>query len=237
MGSGGTIAAGDRLKEVFPEHRIIGLEPIQCPTLFNNGYGDHDIQGIGDKHVTWIHNVMNMDCLMCIDDMESKLGLQLLTDPRGMEYLSGKAQVAEETVREMATLFGISGVCNVLGAIKTAKYYRMNSNDNIVTVLTDTIDRYHSVMGALDDRLGKMDVGKAESRLIGIFHSAKLDYVQEGTVNNRDRWFNLKYYTWVEQQGKTVAELNAQRSQSWWAEERSKVLDVNDRLSEARKHS
>jgi len=82
-----------------------------------------------------------------------------------------------------------------------------------------------------------MDVGKAESRLIGIFHSAKLDYVQEGTVNNRDRWFNLKYYTWVEQQGKTVAELNAQRSQAWWAEERSKVLDVNARLSEARKHS
>ncbi len=237
MGSGGTIAAGDRLKEVFPEHRIVGLEPIQCPTLFNNGYGDHDIQGIGDKHVTWIHNVMNMDCLMCIDDMESKLGLQLLTDPRGMEYLAAKAGMAEETVREMATLFGISGVCNVLGSIKTAKYYRMSSNDNIVTVLTDTIDRYHSVMSALDDRFGKMDAGKAESRLTGIFHSAKLDYVQEGTVNNRDRWFNLKYYTWVEQQGKTVAELNAQRSQAWWAEERSKVLDVNARLSEARKHS
>jgi cysteine synthase A len=237
MGSGGTIAAGDRLKEVFPEHRIVGLEPIQCPTLFNNGYGDHDIQGIGDKHVTWIHNVMNMDCLICIDDIESKVGLQLLTDPVGMEYLAGRAGIAEETVREMATMFGISGVCNVLGAIKTAKYYRMGSSDNIVTVLTDAIDRYHSVMSALDDRFGKMDAGKAEARLAGIFLSAKLDYIQEGTVNNRDRWFNLKYYTWVEQQGKTVAELNAQRSQEWWAEERGKVRGVNDRLSEARKRS
>jgi len=169
--------------------------------------------------------------------MESKLGLQLLTDPVGMEYLAGRAGIAEETVREMATLFGISGVCNVLGAIKTARYYRMGSNDNIVTVLTDTIDRYHSVMGALDDRFGKMDAGKAESRLAGIFHSAKLDYIQEGTVNNRDRWFNLKYYTWVEQQGKTVAELNVQKSQSWWAEERSSIQDVDNRLSEARKRS
>jgi hypothetical protein len=154
-----------------------------------------------------------------------------------MEYLAGRAGIAEETVREMATLFGISGVCNVLGAIKTARYYRMGSNDNIVTVLTDTIDRYHSVMGALDDRFGKMDAGKAESRLAGIFHSAKLDYIQEGTVNNRDRWFNLKYYTWVEQQGKTVAELNVQKSQSWWAEERSSIQDVDNRLSEARKRS
>ncbi len=234
MGSAGTIAAGDRLKEVFPEHLIVGLEPVQCPTLYNNGYGDHDIQGIGDKHVTWIHNVLNMDVLMCVGDMESKMGLKLVTDPVGMEYLSSEVGIDEAIVREMSTIFGISGICNILGAIKTAKYYRMGAGDNIVTVATDTIDRYHSVMAALDSNQGKLDRAKAAARHEAIFLGTKTDYVQEGTRDNRDRWFNLKYYTWVEQQGKTVAELNAQRSQSWWADERARVREIDSALIEAR---
>ncbi|NPV70261.1 MAG: pyridoxal-phosphate dependent enzyme [Firmicutes bacterium] len=234
MGSAGTIAAGDRVKEVFPENRIVGLEPIQCPTLYNNGYGDHDIQGIGDKHVTWIHNVMNTDAMMCIDDMECKLGLQLLTDPAGMEWLAAKSGIDEAAAREMSTIFGISGVCNVLGAIKAAKFWGLDARQNVVTIATDTIDRYYSVMAALDERFGRLDAEKSASRFWGIFRGVKLDWIQEGTANNRDRWFNLKYYTWVEQQGKTVAELNAQRSQDWWAAERAKVAEVDRLLRDAR---
>ncbi len=234
MGSAGTIAAGDRLKELFPGLKIVGLEPVQCPTLYNNGYGDHDIQGIGDKHVTWIHNVMNMDMLMCIDDMESKQGLRLLTDPEGMRYLADEAGIAEDTVRQMSTVFGISGVCNVLGAIKTAKFMRLGKGENVVTILTDTIDRYRSVMSDLEDRYGRMDRTQAAVYYDSIFANVKLDYIQEGTANNRDRWFNLKYYTWVEQQGKTVAGLNAQRSQDWWIGERAKVEEIDRRLKEIR---
>ena len=234
MGSAATIAAGDRLKQVFPETRIVGLEPIQCPTLYSNGYGDHDIQGIGDKHVTWIHNVLNMDCLMCIDDMECKLGLQLLTDPVGMDYLSGSVGISPGIVQEMSTIFGISGVCNVLGAIKTAKYYRLNSSHNVVTILTDTIDRYRSVMADLDRKFGRMTKETAAQRYYGIFKNVKLDYVQEGTRDTRDRWFNLKYYTWVEQQGKTVSELNAQRNPDWWLQEQAKVAEIDAQLKQAR---
>src|SRR5512143_3784292 len=127
MGSAGTIAAGDRLKQAWPDHKIVGLEPIQCPTLYNNGYGSHDIQGIGDKHVTWIHNVMNMDAIMCLDDVECKKGLQLLTDPVGCEVLNRRLDLPAATVDMLAAIFGISGVCNVLGAIKTARYYRLGS--------------------------------------------------------------------------------------------------------------
>lgn len=234
MGSAGTIAAGDQLKEVFPETKIVGLEPIQCPTLYCNGYGDHDIQGIGDKHVTWIHNVLNMDALVCIDDMEAKLGLQLLTDPAGMEYLTSRAGIREEAVREMATIFGISGVANVLGAIKVAKYWRLPGSANVVTVLTDSIDRYRSVMADLNRRFGPFDREQAAARFYGIFRGVKLDYIQEGTRLNRERWFNLKYYTWVEQQGKTVEELDAQRSPSWWAEERAKVAAIDAQLRRVR---
>ena len=234
MGSSGTIAAGDRLKQLHRDCRIVGLEPIQCPTIYSNGFGGHDIQGIGDKHVTWIHNVMNMDAIMCIDDIECKQGLQLLTDPVGREYLVGRGGVPADAVETLSGIMGISGVCNVLGAIKTAKFWGLGAEDTIVTVATDAIDRYHSVMKQLDNTYGPMDEIKAAVRHEHIFRGQKNDWIAEGTHEARNRWFNLKYYTWVEQQGKTVAELQAQRSQDWWVENQERVAQVNKEQAERR---
>ncbi len=234
MGSSGTIASGDRLKQLYPEAKIIGLEPVQCPTLYCNGFGDHDIQGIGDKHVTWIHNVMNMDAMMCIDDMESKKGLQLLTSNIGKNYLIDVVGMAKESVSMLSQILGISGVCNLIGAIKTAKYYEMTENDNIFTICTDTLDRYHSVMDNLDNEFGVMDKTEAAVRYNSIFKNIKLDYIQEGTYATRKRWHNLKYYTWVEQQGKTVEELNAQKSQDYWIEKQNQIKSIDHKLKQAR---
>src|SRR5512136_1573439 len=222
MGSAGTIAAGDRLKQVWPDHKIVGLEPVQCPTLFNNGYGSHDIQGIGDKHVTWIHHVTNMDGIVCLDDVECKKGLQLLTEEAGWKTMVDRYGVPEASVKKMATIFGISGVCNVLGAIKTAKFYNMGKNDTIVTICTDAIDRYHSVMGEMTERFGKMDEAEATARA-HIFMDQKTDWIREGTTDTRRQWHNLKYYTWVEQQGKTVEELDAQLDPEWWVKHQQMV--------------
>ena len=233
MGSAGTIAAGDRLKQVWPEHKIVGLEPIECPTLYSNGYGSHDIQGIGDKHVTWIHNVLNMDALMCLDDVECKKGLQLLTEEVGWRTLR-RYGVPEASVQTMATIFGISGVCNVLGAIKTAKFYGFGPRDLIVTICTDAIDRYHSVMADLTQRYGLLDDTEAAVRLVSIFHHQKTDWIREGTREARRQWHNLKYYTWVEQQGKTVAELDAQLDPEWWLMHQEMVGKIDRRLREAR---
>ncbi len=232
MGSAGTIAAGDRLKQVWPDHKIVGLEPIQCPTLYWNGYGGHDIQGIGDKHVTWIHNVMNMDAIMCIDDVECKMGLQLLTEEAGWRTMMDRYGVPEENVRLMAETFGISGVCNVLGSIKAAKWYGLGKDDVIVTILTDAIDRYHSVMEQMTQTYGPMGETEAAVRLESIFHKQKLDWIGEGTREAHHRWHNLKYYTWVEQQGKTVEELNAQRHRQYWEKQQAHVAEV-DRMIEA----
>jgi cysteine synthase A len=234
MGSAGTIAAGDRLKQVWPEHKIVGLEPIQCPTLFCNGYGGHDIQGIGDKHVTWIHNVWNMDALMCIDDVECKKGLQLLTEVPGWRVLTEDYGIGEDQVRLMAETFGISGVCNVLGAIKTAKFYDLGKDDVIVTILTDAIDRYHSVMAQMTATYGKMDETEAKVRLVSIFHKQKLDWIMEGTRAARSRWHNLKYYTWVEQQGKAVEELDAQRNPESWQAEQARVAEIDAKVRSIR---
>ena len=234
MGSGGTIAAGDRLKQIWPDHKIVGLEPIQCPTLYNNGYGAHDIEGIGDKHVTWIHNVNNMDTLMCIDDQDCKKGLQLLTEQRSRNVLVDRYDADPEIVEKMATHFGISTICNILGAIKTAKYYDYGEDDLIVTVATDALDRYYSVMDNMAGCYGTLDEAAAVGRVESIFHGMKTDWVMPGTREARVRWHNLKYYTWVEQQGKTVEELDAQRNPDWWREQQARVQEIDNRLASVR---
>ncbi len=234
MGSAGTIAAGERIKHEFHEARTIGVEPIQCPTLYWNGYGGHDIQGIGDKHVTWIHNVFEMDAIMCVDDIECKKGLQLLTEEIGWKVMADRYHVPESSIREMSEVMGISGVCNVLAAIKTAKHYGLRSGENVFTIATDTMDRYHSVIAELTQTYGAMDEMEAAVRLGSIFHGAKLDWIREGTQLAKQCWFNLKYYTWVEQQGKTVEELDAQRDPAFWLAEQAKVEEVSRALAERR---
>ena len=234
MGSAGTIAAGDRLKQHNPDCKIVGLEPIQCPTLYNNGYGDHDIQGIGDKHVTWIHNVRNMDAMIAIDDLSCKLGLQVLSDDVGIAYLAEELGIGQESLASMQGTFGISGVCNILGAIKAAKHYGFDRKSAVVTVATDSLDRYYSVMADLDATYGPLTKAEAHARVRSIFHGAGLDWIQDGTPHARDRWHNLKYYTWVEQQGKSVAQLNAQKSPEFWAAEQDQVPEFDRLLRQKR---
>lgn len=230
MGSAGTIAAGDRLKQVWPGHKIVGLEPIQCPTLYNNGYGAHEIQGIGDKHVTWIHNVFNMDSLMAIDDMDALSGLRLFWEEAGRDTLTRRFGLAEEAVARLAETLGISGVCNIIGAIKTAKYYNMEADDIVATVATDAMERYRSVMANLRAAHGALDEAGAAAIVDGVYHRAGLDWIMEGGRQARERWHNLKYYTWVEQQGKTVAELDAQRDPAWWLAHQARVAEIDRRL-------
>ncbi|HEY9435993.1 MAG TPA: pyridoxal-phosphate dependent enzyme [Blastocatellia bacterium] len=234
MGSAGTIAAGDRLKQLWPDLRIVGLEPVQCPTLYNNGYGGHDIQGIGDKHVTWIHNVMNMDAIMCLDDVECKKGLQLLTSEAGRETITRRYGVAEAKALRLATIFGVSGVCNALGAIKTAKHYRFGKRDVIVTICTDAIDRYYSVMKEMADVYGEIDDARATAYVEAIFHGAKTDWIKDGTPDTRRQWHNLKYFSWVEQQGKTAEELDAQKDPEWWIRHQRLIPEIDARIRDTR---
>ena len=230
MGSAGTIAAGDRLKQVWPEHKIVGLEPIQCPTLFNNGYGAHEIQGIGDKHVTWIHNVFNMDALMAIDDMDALNGLRVLAEAAGREVLVKRYGLEEAMVAQLARSLGISGICNIIGAIKTAKFYDLGEDDVVATVATDAFERYGSVMDHLRDTQGALDEARAVAIIDGVYQRAGLDWIMEGSRQARERWHNLKYYTWVEQQGKTVSELDAQRDPAWWLGHQAQVAEIDRRL-------
>jgi cysteine synthase len=233
MGSAGTIAAGDRLKQRDAGVRVVGLEPVQCPTLYANGFGGHDIQGIGDKHVTWIHDTDAMDALMCIDEWDCKHGLQLLVEPAGQRVLA-RAGLPDALRAALGEAFGISSVCNVLGAIKAAKHFALGPGDAVFTIATDGIDRYGSVLAEMTRTRGPMDEVEAARRLETIFHRQGTDYIREGTPHAHDCWANLKYFTWVEQQGRSVAELRRQRDPAYWVAQQARVPEIDRRIRERR---
>ncbi|MDH5490966.1 MAG: pyridoxal-phosphate dependent enzyme [Myxococcales bacterium] len=226
-GSAGTIAAGDYLKRHFGTGRIAASEALQCPTLLQNGYGEHRIEGIGDKHVPWIHNVRNTDLVVGIDDEASISAIRLFNEPEGRRYLEGKG--LDEAFLAQLDLFGISGAANMLSAIKLAKWYELGPDDVVVTVLTDSIEMYRSRLEELEEARGSFsatDAAVAHQRWI---LGAGTDHMQELTQPERRRIHNLKYYTWVEQQGRDVAELDAQwRDPSYWSQipEAAEPLDA-----------
>jgi cysteine synthase len=230
MGSAGTIAAGEAVKARFPSATTVAVEPIQCPTLHSVGFGAHRIEGIGDKHVTWIHNVWATDLLVCIDDLECLKGLQLLQEGTATLIEEG---LPAERARSFVGVFGISGVCNVLAAITTARHYGFGPAQAVVTVATDGFDRYPSVLRRLDRECGPMDAEEARRRL-ALFRERKPDWILEGTPATRRRWHNQKYFTWVEQQGKTVAELRAQEEPAFWIAEQERAAEIDRQVRERR---
>lgn len=232
VGSSGTIGCGDRVKREFPEVKIIAGEPVQCPTLSLNGYGGHDIQGIGDKHVTWIHNTMNTDAVVQIDEMDSKHFLHMLASDEGKDYL--KTIMNPDDVDFMADKLGISGIANIIGAIKAAKHYDLGEGENIITIATDSLERYYSVMEQMDKDYGKMTTAEAKAIHERIFIYQEPSYFFDGDMNNRLRWHNLKYYTWIEQQGKTIEELNAQKYQDYWVKQAEQVFEFDELITQYR---
>ena len=207
-GSAGTIASGDYLKQLYPESKIVASEALQCPTLLENGFGAHRIEGIGDKHVPWVHNSKNTDVVVAIDDNAVVSLSRLFNEKAGQEYLI-KQGVSEEVVAQL-NLMGFSGISNVLSAIKTAKYYEMGKNDIMLTVLTDSMELYQSRLEEMHAEHGEYTETDAAADYARWLIGQSTDNMEELRYTDRRRIHNLKYYTWVEQQGKTYDEIQAQ---------------------------
>jgi cysteine synthase len=207
-GSAGTLGAGDYLKERYPGSRIAASEALQCPTLLMNGYGAHRIEGIGDKHVPWIHNVRNTDMVMAIDDESCMNLIRLFNEPQGMPYLTARG-VSEEFILRLP-LLGISSIGNLLSAIKFAKYYELTGRDIVLTVFTDSMELYGTrleEMGASRGSYTELEAAKDYHRYLMGESSANM---LELRTTDRRRIHNLKYFTWIEQQMKSIEELNRQ---------------------------
>ena len=213
-GSAGTIAAGDYLKKQHPALKIVASEALQCPTLLMNGFGAHRIEGIGDKHVPWVHNVRNTDAVAAIDDEDCMRILRLFNEVTGHRHLASLGVKAKEL--ESLPLLGISSICNLLAAIKTAKYFELTERDVIFTVFTDSTELYGSRVEELRGERGAYRELDAAKDFGGPLAHQSVDYFKELTYPERKAIHNLKYYTWVEQQGKTLQELNEQWHPDYW---------------------
>lgn len=214
-GSGGTIAAGDYLKRQYPWLNIAASEALQCPTLLANGFGDHRIEGIGDKHVPWVHNVKNTDMVIAVDDEGPMRGIRLFNAEPGKALLRGRG--VDPALVDSLDLLGISGVANVLAAVKFARYYELGSDDLVVTIATDSMDMYGSRLEEMNAAHGPLGAVEAAASFERWFLGQNTADMLELTWPERKRVHNLKYYTWVEQQGKTYQEILAQwHDDAYW---------------------
>lgn len=230
-GSAGTIACGDYLKQMFPYSKIAATEAWQCPTLLENGFGAHRIEGIGDKHVPWIHNVGNTDMVMAIDDAAVVNLARLFNEAAGREYLVSQG-VSEDFVEHL-DLLGFSGISNLISSIKFAKYYELGEHDFVVTVLTDSMELYGSRLDEMHREHGEYTIVDAAGDHARYLQGATTDHLQELTYPARRRVHNLKYYTWVEQQGKTFEEITDQWYQiDYWTEIQSQVAEIDILIEE-----
>ncbi|MDR2825706.1 MAG: pyridoxal-phosphate dependent enzyme, partial [Deltaproteobacteria bacterium] len=229
-GSGGTIASGDYLKTLYPGSRIAASEAAQCPTLLNNGFGDHRIEGIGDKHVPWVHNVKNTDLVIAVDDEVPMQLIRLFNEDVGKEFLAARG--VDPKLVEKLNLLGISSVANVVASVKFAKYYELTEEDLIVTMATDSMEMYGSRLTELTEARGRMDV-VASAMAWAALRQTGTDRMEELTYVSRKRIHNLKYYTWVEQQGKSHEEIQSQwYDPSYWTKIPALAPQVDERINE-----
>jgi cysteine synthase len=226
-GSGGTISAGDFLRTVHPQIKVTAVEALQCPTLLMNGYGGHRIEGIGDKHVPWVHNVRNTDVVAAIDDEQCLQVMRLMNEPAGKEFLAGEG--IEKSLIEQLPLVGISGVCNLVAAIKTAKHFEFGAKDVVFFCLTDSMQLYGSRLEEERARCGPYDRAAAARCFGRDLEAITDDHLRELTYPDRKAIHNLKYFTWVEQQQRSVEDLNRLWDADFWTEMFSQV-DEWDRL-------
>ncbi|WP_022849658.1 pyridoxal-phosphate dependent enzyme [Limisalsivibrio acetivorans] len=226
-GSAGTLGAGYYLKKKFPKSKLAVGEALECPTLLNNGFGDHRIEGIGDKHVPWVHDCKDTDFVVAVDDEKAVRILRLFNEEKGKNLLA-KEGVSSDVI-DTLELLGISGIGNMLGAIKYAKYNELTEKDYVVTVATDSLELYGSRLQELEEEKGRYTEGNAE-RDYELLNSLSYDNFKELTYYDKKAIHNLKYFTWVEQQERSIDELNAQwyDHDNYW----NSVLEIAPEIDE-----
>jgi hypothetical protein len=229
-GSAGTIGCGDYMKQIFPGSLVGASEALQCPTLMENGFGAHRIEGIGDKHVPWIHNVKNTDLITAIDDNAVVSISRLFNEKAGHELLVEKG-VPEALVSQL-DLFGFSGIANMLSAIKMAKYYEMGEDDIVLTVLTDSMELYQSRLKEMHAEYGLYSETDAAVHFGRYLQGESTDNLLDLTYTDQHRVHNLKYFTWVEQQGRTYEEIMDQwYDEDYWTGYQSQIDEIDELIT------
>lgn len=230
-GSAGTLGSGSYIKRRFPGAKLGVGEALQCPTILENGFGGHRIEGIGDKHIPWIHNFRDTDMAVGVDDELAIRYIRLFNEEAGRKNLL-EAGADPEALTKLDWM-GISGVGNLIGAIKMAKYYELGEEDIVFTMFTDSMELYGSRLRELRAERGDYGQRQADRDLESI-RSLGVDHVFEMSHVDRRRVHNLKYFTWIEQLGKSLDELRAQWEdyRDYWGSLYDQVGDIDAMIEE-----
>ncbi len=232
VGSAGTLAAGDHIKKTFPEAKVVALEPYECSTLMNGGRGQHRIEGIGDKMITLIHNALNTDFIALIKDDDTVRGLKVMHD--GIDTLV-KNGVDRDVANSMKELFGPSGICNIIGAIKMAKYLKLGPNDNVVTIATDGFDRYPSVLEDLDRRYLEVEDFVLDRWFVDVFRKNGVeDIVDYRSKSQKEKLFIQKEKDWLKF-GYKQEYLDSMKHQQFWDDEYNQIFEYDEKIKKMRK--
>ena len=228
-GSSGTLAAGDYLKNSLGTLTAV-VEALECPTLLKNGYGEHNIQGIGDKLVPLIHNVMNTDFVVDVSDKATD-NLNLVFNTKiGKEYLINKLGLKNSLVNTLPE-FGLSSIANIIASIKLAKYMNLGKEDAIITVATDGADLYLSELEKTKNNYqGAFDNAACSNIYKKHLKEIDSDNMLELSQNDKERIFNLGYYTWVEQQGVSLSNFEKRKDQQFWLDHYNHMISLDDRI-------
>ncbi|MHC5114084.1 MAG: hypothetical protein ACYTGP_06620 [Planctomycetota bacterium] len=127
-------------------------------------------------------------------------------------------------------LLGISCICNLVASIKTAKHFGLGPRDVVMTVLTDSMELYQSRRAELDAAEGAYDTHTAWRHLGRYLEAITDDHLRELTHVDRRALHNLKYFTWVEQQQRTVEELEALWDPDFWTRTYAQVHEWDRRI-------
>jgi len=230
-GSAGTLAAGDQIKKAFPEAKVVAIEPYECSTLMNGGRGQHRIEGIGDKMITLIHNVLNTDFVCMVKDDDTVRGLKIIHDG---ETVLREAGIDHQMYLTMKDLFGVSTICNIIGAIKMAKYLKLGPNDNVVTIATDGFDRYPSVLENLEQRYLETVDFVQRRWFQDIFIQADTCHIADyRPISQKEKLFKQKEADWLKF-GYSQAYLDSMRKMEFWDEEYHKVFEYDEKIKKMR---
>ena len=230
-GSSGTLAAGDYLKERLLS-KIAVVEATECPTLLYGGYGEHNIQGIGDKHVPLIHNVMNTDFVVGVSDQATNNLNLIFNTAIGQNYLKSKKGLKEVFVDRLPE-FGLSSIANIIASIKLAKYMNLGPEDAIITVATDGADLYLTELEKTKKEFHGIYDEISCAEIYGQFlKGVTTDHTLELNQKEKERIFNLGYYTWVEQQSIDLNDFDKRRDQQFWRDHYNRMLSLDDRIEE-----
>lgn len=124
IGTGGTaVGINKYLKELIPEVKVYGVEPLESALFTSGKAGAHKIQGIGANFVPKICENCSLDGILTIEGDRA-------------------IATAKELAQKHGIFCGISAGANVAAAIDLSKQY---PDKIIVTVIPDTGERYLSV--------------------------------------------------------------------------------------------